>query len=154
VDYAAATLCTPYPGTGIAKYAVENGYFSGDWDLIDESYYTESVLTFSSDAEERRIENLHKLFAVTAAVPALLPLVRRLLELPPNDFFYAMFRSWYLVSHMTDVMPRRLDPVGLLESVLSIFGVFRGADENRWPAPTNASLPVVEAEASVPRVVP
>ena len=23
VDYAAATLCTPYPGTGIAKFAVD-----------------------------------------------------------------------------------------------------------------------------------
>jgi hypothetical protein len=31
---------------------------------------------------------------------------------------------------MMDVMPRQLDPVALAESLLSIFGVFRGADEN------------------------
>jgi radical SAM superfamily enzyme YgiQ (UPF0313 family) len=145
VDYAAATLCTPYPGTGIAKFAVENGYFSGDWDLIDESYYTQSVLTFSSPEEKLQIENLHKLFAVTAAMPALLPLTKRLLPLPDNDFFYAMFRSWYLVSHMTDIMPRRLHLAGLVESLLSIFGVFRGADENRWPSPPPESLPIVDA---------
>ncbi|WP_437531998.1 radical SAM protein [Sorangium sp. So ce726] len=147
VDYAAATLCTPYPGTGIAAYAVEHGHFSGDFDLIDDSYYTESVLRFSSDEEKRQIENLHKVFAVTAAIPALLPLVRRLIRLPPNDFFYAMFRAWYLVCHMTDVMPRRLELAELVNSALSIFGVYRGADENRYPAPAPEALPVVAPPA-------
>lgn len=145
VDYAAATLCTPYPGTGIAKYAVENGHFDGDWDRIDESYYTESVLTFSSPAEKRQMENLHKLFAVAAALPAALPLVKRLLPLPPNDFFYAMFRSWYLISHMTDVMPRELEAGDLLESVAGVFGVYRGAEENRWSVPAPEALPIVDA---------
>jgi hypothetical protein len=149
VDYAAATLCTPYPGTGIARYAEEKGYFGGDYDLIDESYYTESVLTFSSPEEKRQIENLQKLFAVTAAMPALLPLVRRLLALPPNDFFYAVFRSWYLMSHMTDVMPRQPEMREILQGVLSIFGVYRGLDENRWPAPPPEDLPVEEPRGDV-----
>lgn len=148
VDYAAATLCTPYPGTGIADFAVKNGYFSGDFDLIDDSYYTESVLTFSSAMEKRQIENLHKVFAVAAALPALLPIWRRLLALPPNDFFYAMFRSWYLICHMTDVMPRRLDWEQLKESALSIFGVYKGVDPNRHPLPDPVVLPVVDAPAA------
>lgn len=143
VDYAAATLCTPYPGTGIAEYAVQHGYFSGDFDLIDDSYYTESVLRFSSEEEKRQIENLHKLFAVAAAIPALSPLVRRLIKLPPNDFFYAMFRAWYLVCHVTDVMPRRPDLAEILESALSIFGVYRGADAHHYPAPAPEELPIV-----------
>lgn len=134
VDYAAATLCTPYPGTGIAKYAIEHGYFEGDFDLIDDSYYTESVVKFPSEAVKRQTENLHKWFAVTAALPQLLPLVRRLCKLPPNDFFYAMFRAWYLICHMTDVMPRRPDWAQLKESVLSIFGVYKGVDPN-WHSP-------------------
>jgi len=152
VDYAAATLCTPYPGTGIAKYAVENGYFDGDFDLIDDSYYTESVLEFSSPGEKRRIENLHKLFAVTAAIPALRPLVRRLIALPPNDWFYAAFRAWYYVCHVTDVMPRRPRPAEMLEGLLSIFGVYRGHDGNRFePAPPEA-LPVVKTDGGPPVV--
>ena len=149
VDYAAATLCTPYPRTGIAKYAVENGYFDGDYDRIDDSYYTESVLRFSSPDERRRIENLHKLFAITAALPALLPLTRRLIGLPPNDFFYAMFRSWYLVCHMTDVMPRRLDLGESLRSLLGIFGVYRGTDSHRHRVPPPESLPVAFQESHV-----
>lgn len=147
VDYAAATLCTPYPGTGIAKYAVENGWFSGDFDLIDDSYYTESVLTFPNPRDKRRTENLHKFFAVTCALPELLPLVKRLIELPTNDFYYAMFRAWYLVCHMTDVMPRKPDLAQLKEGLLSIFGVFEGKEENWFPMPEPIETTIVEGLA-------
>jgi radical SAM superfamily enzyme YgiQ (UPF0313 family) len=148
IDYAAATLCTPYPGTGIARYAIDNGYFSGDFDLIDDSYYTESVLRFSSADEKRQIENLHKLFAVTAAIPALRPLVRQLIKLPPNDWFYSAFRAWYYICHITDVMPRRPGWAQMKEGLLSIFGVYRGVDRNRFEAPAPASLPIEVAHAA------
>lgn len=151
VDYAAATLCTPYPGTGIARYAVENGHFHGDFDLIDDSYYTESVLTFPDAKTKRMTENLHKWFAVTAALPQLFPLVKRLIELPPNDFYYAMFRAWYLVCHMTDVMPRRPDLAQLTESLLSVFGLYRGLDPNWHSPPRPEWLPTVDASAVVDR---
>lgn len=147
VDYAAATLCTPYPGTGIARYAIENGYFSGDFDLIDDSYYTESVLEFKSEAEKRQIENLHKLFAVTAALPWLQPLTRRLIKLPPNDYFYAAFRAWYWICHITDVMPRRPNRQQFVEGLLSIFGIYRGTDQNRFEAPPPEELPIVDMAA-------
>jgi hypothetical protein len=144
VDYAASTLCTPYPGTGIADYAIEHGYFDGDYDVIEQSYYTESCLRFSSAREKRRTENLHKLFAITAAFPALLPLVERLIDLPPNDFFYSAFRAWYVVQHMTDVMPRRPNRDQLVETILSVFGVYRGNDPNRYEAPAAEPLPFVD----------
>jgi radical SAM superfamily enzyme YgiQ (UPF0313 family) len=144
VDYAAATLCTPYPGTRLADYAVKHGYFSGDFEAIHESYYTESVLRFSSEREKRRIENLHKVFAVAAALPALLPVWKRLLDLPPNDFFYAMFRSWYLISHFTDVMPRRMDLEHAIEGLRSVFGGFHGTDDNQFAVPAAQALAVVD----------
>ena len=144
VDYAAATLCTPYPGTGIAKFAEENGYFDGDYDAIEQSYYTTSVVKFRDDREKRRIENLHKLFAVVAALPALRPLLTtRLLDLPPNDFFYAVFRAWYYVCHVTDVMPRRPSIDQLAEGVASIFGIYRGVDPNlAFPTPEPVDMPI------------
>ena len=134
VDYAAATLCTPYPGTGIADYAIEHGYFNGDFELIDDSYYTESVLEFINPEEKRQTENLHKFFAVTAALPWIKPMVRQLIKLPANDYFYSIFRAWYLVCHMTDVMPRRPNLQQMKESLLSIFGIFEGEDPN-WHSP-------------------
>lgn len=150
VDYAAATLCTPYPGTGIAAYALEHGYWDGDIDKIEPSYYTTSALRFSSVAEKRRIESLHKLFALTVALPALYPVTLRALDLPENDWFYALFRSWYLVQHMTDIMPRRPDWSQLVEGISSVFGIYRGKDPVFPPAPPLESLPVVPGTAAVP----
>jgi anaerobic magnesium-protoporphyrin IX monomethyl ester cyclase len=146
VDYAAATLCTPYPGTGIAQYAMEKGHFDGDFEAIDDSYYTESVIKFPNESIKRQTENLHKWFAVTAALPALLPLVKQLVKLPPNDFFYATFRAWYWIQHLTDVMPRRPDWHQLKEGLLSVFGVFPGMDPNVFPSPPLQDLPFVDAE--------
>ena len=150
VDYAAATICTPYPGTALASWAIEHGYFDGDFERIDECYYTESVFRHAQEGDKHRIENLQKLFALVAAFPALLPLARRLIDLPPNDFFYALFRSWYLVSHLSDVMPRRLDRDHLKESILSVFGVYHGADDAPPPAPPPEPLPIVDPPAAGP----
>lgn len=152
VDYAAATLCTPYPGTGIAKYAQEHGYFDGDFDLIDDSYYTESVIKFPTQSIRRQTENLHKFFAVTAALPALYPLMRELIKLPPNDYFYSLFRAWYVICHMTDVMPRRPNFAQLKECVKSIFGVYRGEDPNWHSPPRPEWLPTVELSPQAPPV--
>lgn len=143
VDYAAATLCTPYPGTDIARFAIEGGYFDGDFQAIDESYYTTSVIKFRTPQEKLQIENLQKLFALTAALPQLLPLVKRLIKLPPNDFFYAAFRAWYVICHLTDVMPRRPDLKQLWENVMGVFGVFEAGDAIRYPIPEVEVLPIV-----------
>ncbi len=154
IDYAAATLCTPYPGTGIAKFAVEHGYFDGNFDQIDESYYTTSVLSFKSPEEKRQIENLQKLFAITVAMPQLLPLVKQLIKLPANDFFYTAFRAWYLVSHMTDVMPRRPDLPQLWEGLLSIFGVYEDDDPYYYDIPEPEILPLVQNGSAKPTAKP
>lgn len=148
VDYAAATLCTPYPGTRLARYAEEHGYFDGDYEQIDDSYYTESVLRFERPEEKAQVENLHKLFALTAALPALMPLTRQLIRLPPNDYFYSAFRAWYVVCHITDIMPRRPDLAQLAEMVGSVFGIYRGEDNNEWPEPVpDFTLELVEHTA-------
>ncbi len=144
VDYAASTLCTPYPGTGISRYAIEHGYFDGNFDAIEPSYYTESPLTFRSEREKRAIENLHKLFAITAAFPAMLPLTKKLIRLPPNDWFYAAFRAWYVVQHMTDVMPRRPNRAQAMEALASVFGIYGGRDPNVRPMPAPEDLPFVD----------
>jgi hypothetical protein len=77
-----------------------------------------------------------------------MPLTKRLINLPPNDYFYALFRAWYLICHMTDVMPRRPDLEQIKESVLSIFGVYRGAEPNWGSPPRPEWVPTVE---TVPR---
>jgi hypothetical protein len=73
-----------------------------------------------------------------------LPIVKALIKLPPNDFYYAMFRAWYLICHMTDVMPRRPDWAQLRESALSIFGVYKGVDPNWHSPPRPEWMPTVD----------
>jgi anaerobic magnesium-protoporphyrin IX monomethyl ester cyclase len=145
VDYAAATLCTPYPGTGIAKFAVENGYFDGDFESLDESYYTTSVIKFRSAQEKLQIENLQKLFAITAALPQLMPIVKQLIKLPENDFFYAAFRAWYVICHLTDVMPRRPDIKQLWENLMGVFGVYEAGDAIRYEIPEPELLKIIDS---------
>ena len=47
---------------------------------------------------------------------------------------------------MRVVMPRRPSRKQLKEGLLSIFGIYRGVDRNRFEAPPPGNLPVVEAE--------
>jgi radical SAM superfamily enzyme YgiQ (UPF0313 family) len=125
VDYPLAMLLQPYPGTAIAEIAERTGAFNGDLSSIDFSYYQRSPLTFSSEAERRRIENLQKLFAVAVEAPALLPVVRRLVELPPNLVFSSLFRCWFLWCYHTRIMPHRLSAHEILAILSGVFGVYR-----------------------------
>ena len=125
VDYPLAMLLQPYPGTAIAETAKRTGAFDGDLSSIDFSYYQRSPLTFSSEAERRRIENLQKLFAVAVEAPALLPVVRRLVELPPNLVFSSLFRCWFLWCYHTRIMPHRLSAREMLAILSGVFGVYR-----------------------------
>jgi hypothetical protein len=61
--------------------------------------------------------------------------VRRLIRLPPNDWFYSAFRAWYVIAHVTDIMPRRPEPGTWWEAALSIFGVYRGREAALWSPP-------------------
>jgi hypothetical protein len=118
-------LLQPYPGTQIARVAREQGAFDGDFSSIDFTYYQRSPLSFCDAREKRRIENLQKLFAVTVEEPALLPLVRRLVELPPNLLFSTLFRCWFLWCYHTRVMPHRLRARDVASILSGVFGVTR-----------------------------
>ena len=61
-----------------------------------------------------------------------------------------IFRAWYYVCHVTDVMPRRPSLDQLTEGVASIFGVYRGVDPNGFPVPAPEELPIERASAPAP----
>jgi anaerobic magnesium-protoporphyrin IX monomethyl ester cyclase len=146
IDYPLAMLFQPYPGTGLGDYAQTHGHFDGDYSHIDFNYYFRSPLRFQSPAEKRRIENLHKLFAVTAEAPWLLPLVRQLIKLPPNAIFNAIFRWWYAWCYHRRIMPHRLNWADLGETLQVLLGIyakesFDGAHETNQPPGRPADRP-------------
>ena len=124
IDYPLAMLLQPYPGTEIDRYARENGYFDGDYSAIDYNYYFASPLKFTDPDEKRQIENLHKLFAITAEVPFLLPLVRRLIRLPHNLIFNSIFRCWYAWCYFRRIMPHKLKFSDITETFKVLFGIY------------------------------
>ncbi|HDZ21431.1 hypothetical protein LCGC14_0418620 [marine sediment metagenome] len=124
IDYPLAMLLQPYPGTEIDRYARAGGYFNGDYSTIGHNYYFRSPLTFRSEDEKRQVENLHKLFAVAREVPWLLPVVRRLIRLPPNLVFNAIFRCWYAFCYFRRIMTHRLHLVDVTETLKVLFGFY------------------------------
>ena len=124
IEYPLAMLLQPYPGTEIERYARQGGWFDGDYSRIDYNYYFRSPLAFARPEEKRQVENLHKLFAMAAEVPALLPVVRRLVRLPPNAVFNSIFRCWYAFCYHTRIMPHRLTWRDLVETLEALLGIY------------------------------
>ena len=81
-DIANASIFTPYPKLEMTQFAIDNGYFDGDFDKLESNYYHGTVIKFDNPGDKRRILNLRCFFSVLAHHPWLKPLVRPLLDLP------------------------------------------------------------------------
>lgn len=95
VDCPWASIVQPYPRTQLGEYVVENGFVGPEFDptKMSASFFKGSVFDLP---EKKEIENLQKLFY--AAIKWRLPasLVKRLVKLPKNPLFEAVFRATYL----------------------------------------------------------
>jgi len=86
-DIANASIFAPYPKLAMTRYAIENGYFDGNFDSLNDNYYHGSVLKFRSEEDKRRILNLRCFFSFLAHHPRFLPLIEPLLDVAPNAAF-------------------------------------------------------------------
>ena len=97
VDCPWASIVQPYPRTQLGEYVVEHGFVGTEFDPtnMSASFFKGSVFDLP---DKREIENLQKLFY--AAVKWRIPtsLVRRLVRLPKNPLFEAVFRATYLLN--------------------------------------------------------
>jgi len=92
-NFASVSLLQPYPRTKIYQYAEENG-------LVDAQQLTAIGASFGfgftsplklQPEEKARMENLQKFFFIAVRFPWLVPLVRRLIRLPPNRLFVIIY---------------------------------------------------------------
>jgi radical SAM superfamily enzyme YgiQ (UPF0313 family) len=86
-DIANASIFTPYPKLEMTQYAIDNGYFDGDFDKLESNYYHGSALKFKDELELRRILNLRCFFSLLSHHPWLMPVVRPLLDLRLNGLY-------------------------------------------------------------------
>lgn len=92
VNFAAATILQPYPGTELARWAVEQGHFDGDFDRLSYSYFDPSPMRFPSERDRDRITNLQRLFSYAVEFPEVRRHLRWLIDRRPVDFYGHLFR--------------------------------------------------------------
>ena len=103
-------MLQPFPGTELARQAVRDGYLSEDaarsmgGSPHAGSYWARSPLV---QPDIRRIENLHKVFAVVAAHPALLPAARALVRFEALAPVFSAINQLHL--RVATAQRRRLD---------------------------------------------
>jgi anaerobic magnesium-protoporphyrin IX monomethyl ester cyclase len=123
--FAWASIFMPYPGTPLATYAVEKGYFDGDFSRVFHTYHDHSVLKFADPAEGRLLANFHKLFGVFVEWPAVGRLARFLCSIPPNPLYGLVFKLWYGFTNRTRIFPY---PVGFKDFLAGVGRFLRKDD--------------------------
>jgi anaerobic magnesium-protoporphyrin IX monomethyl ester cyclase len=85
-DFAACTLLQTFPDYDITDYAKENGFLPADFNIKDVS----TNLRLGSPIilkDKNQFINLQKLFFLGVRLPWTIPLIKRIIKLPPNLIF-------------------------------------------------------------------
>lgn len=87
-DFANCSFFAPYPKIELTKFAMEAGYFDGDFSKITESYYYDILADKSDMATLNKKRNIRCFFSLIAKYPALFLFFQRfILPLPANVCF-------------------------------------------------------------------
>ncbi|MEK7671893.1 MAG: hypothetical protein AAB344_06705, partial [Bacteroidota bacterium] len=89
-DYPWCSVFSPFPGTALTDYAIQEGYLDRDFDpdQLSRSFFTDTKMKHP-DADQ--LENLQKFFQTAVLWPWTFPIVKRLIRLKPN----MLFRLWF-----------------------------------------------------------
>ena len=117
-------LLYPFPGTAVAKMAIDSGHFVEDKNTVYlESNKRSSMLTFKSKKEKMMVENLQKLAGIVVDFPFLRFIVPFLCSLPFTKFYHLLF---YL--HLGYCHKIRLSPIrfrNIIKELPIFFGYFK-----------------------------
>jgi radical SAM superfamily enzyme YgiQ (UPF0313 family) len=110
-NYASAAILTPFPGTKIYDFALQEG-------MIDQSTHGDvekscgfgyqSTLKYEDQKEKQKIENLHKFFPLIVRLPFLAPLAKQLVKLPPNRLFGLLYIAMVNYGMYTQSVPMKV----------------------------------------------
>jgi hypothetical protein len=117
-----ASIFTPYPSNQLTEYAIQNGYFGGNSDTVSYSFYSHSVMDFSSPRERRMFTNLHRLFAILVEWPFLGGYARMLCAMPLTPVYVIFYRLLYGYTNRCRIYPY---PVSLRASLIGFVRFFR-----------------------------
>ncbi len=110
VEYAMATVFQPYPRTVLARRAIDEGHFHGDFDRLDTNYYSTCQMREHVPGDRRRIENLQRLFGIAVANPGVRRHLDRLVELRAPRFYTELFKRHHRHSFYRQFYERYRNP--------------------------------------------
>ncbi|MDD5680763.1 MAG: radical SAM protein [Candidatus Omnitrophica bacterium] len=96
VDYAHSSVFQPYPGTRLAKAAVEKGYFDGDYSKLDKGDYPKGI-SHLNIRHKSKIRRLNKIFALAVCLKLSKRSVGILISLPLLKLYeviYILFKGY------------------------------------------------------------
>ncbi|MBI1808028.1 MAG: B12-binding domain-containing radical SAM protein [Ignavibacteria bacterium] len=98
-DYPWCSVFSPFPGTALTQYAIDEGYLDRDFDPdeLTRSFFTESKLNAVS---AQKLQNLQKFFQTAVLWPRTYPVIKKLINLPPNIFFTLWFGFIYFLVYL------------------------------------------------------
>jgi radical SAM superfamily enzyme YgiQ (UPF0313 family) len=112
----------PYPGTELARYAIENGYFDGDFDRLHMSYQSSSPLECFTEKEKLMQRNLSLLATVCLFLPRTRNIITRwLIKLPLTGLYFIIYYlvKAYLIK--TKIYPMKFSLKNFIMSVYESF---------------------------------
>lgn len=98
-DYPWCSIYNPYSGTRLVEYAKEMGVLDEDFDIdsIDVSYYKKTILKSENIGE---LLNIQRFYQTAVLFPWTLPLIKKLVKLPPKFIFDLWFLFIYSIVHV------------------------------------------------------
>lgn len=98
-DYPWCSVFSPFPGTALTRYAMDEGFLDRDFDPdhLSRSFFTDTKMKSEGS---RELQNLQKFFQTAVLWPWTLPLVKKLIRLPPNVLFTVWFGFVYFLVYL------------------------------------------------------
>ncbi len=90
------SIFQPYPRTELGTYSIEHNYVT-NFDNIKPYFFMASIM---NKKDINKIVNLQRLFALGVKFPLTIPLIRKLVKLPPNFVFDLAFLLGYAYTYM------------------------------------------------------
>jgi radical SAM superfamily enzyme YgiQ (UPF0313 family) len=104
-DYTWVSLFQPYPRTKLGEYAMEKGYFDGNYDELPESWYKDSVL---KNPQKKELIRLRPLVSLGVEFPYLAWLIKILVKLPLTPLYSLLWKVHKAYCYRYRVMPVKL----------------------------------------------
>jgi anaerobic magnesium-protoporphyrin IX monomethyl ester cyclase len=92
-SYAHVFIFQPYPRTELGEFTREHGWMVGTFDDIGEVAWDHSVLDFD-EGHKRGLAILQRFFAIGVEWPQMVPVIKRMMNLPDNPIFWLLNKLW------------------------------------------------------------